>query len=206
MGKPIDGSTADDANPSGGTGEPATGGDGTPVVNLDGIEPANDAGSGTGNHSGGTGRKRGRPRKDRSGDGSSSAGSDTASGTGTSSQKRKKAHSATLDVGTISLVCSFVSGFVAARAKEPTLKLDDAEAAQVGEAVANVGKFYDIPVSPVMQAWIALGMTVGSIYAGKIAAIKMRGGNRPSSAEPSETVPNVAPFIRPAVSPVTAAE
>lgn len=69
---------------------------------------------------------------------------------------------------------SFATGFVAARAKEPTLKLDDSEAVEVAQAVANVGQHYNVPVSPVTQAWIGLGMTVGSIYAGKFAAIKFK--------------------------------
>lgn len=83
---------------------------------------------------------------------------------------------------------AFASGFVAARAKEPTLKLDDDEATQVAEAVANVGKHYNIPVSPVTQAWIGLGMTIGSIYAGKIAAIKFRKEMSPTPSEPQEPV------------------
>lgn len=70
-----------------------------------------------------------------------------------------------------------MSGFVAARAKEDALKLDEDEATQVAEAVANVGKHYDVPISPVTQAWVALGMTVGGIYAAKIAAIKLKNSN-----------------------------
>lgn len=69
---------------------------------------------------------------------------------------------------------SFATGFIAARAKEPTLKLNDDEATQVAEAAANVGKHYNVPISPITQAWLGLGMTVGSIYAGKLAAINMR--------------------------------
>jgi hypothetical protein len=46
-----------------------------------------------------------------------------------------------------------------------------------------VAQHYDVPVSPVVQAWMALGMTVGSIYAGKIASIKFRKQSENASKE-----------------------
>jgi hypothetical protein len=64
-------------------------------------------------------------------------------------------------------------GFVAGRAKQPLLALDDDEAGKISEAAANVGKHYDVPVSPVTQAWIGLAFTIGGIYSAKLAAIKM---------------------------------
>jgi hypothetical protein len=63
--------------------------------------------------------------------------------------------------------------FIAERAKQPLLALDDAEARKIADAMANVGKHYDIPVSPVTQAWIALVGTIGAIYYAKIAVIRM---------------------------------
>lgn len=201
MRKQDSGSPDRDGTNAGGNSEPdgnePSGNSGTPIVNLAELEPKPDTGGNAGSTPGKRGR--GRPRKDGSSGGSSSGNAsgsgDNRTKAGNKRRSRKAENSAALDVGTISLVLTFISGAVAARAKEPTLKLDDAEAAQVAQATANVAAFYDIPVSPVTQAWLALGMTVGSIYAGKIAAIKMRqsaGGNRQS-----EDVPNVAPFIRP---------
>lgn len=64
-------------------------------------------------------------------------------------------------------------GFVAGRTKQPLLALDDDESAKISEAAANVAKHYDVPVSPVTQAWIGLAFTVGGIYSAKLAAIKM---------------------------------
>lgn len=71
------------------------------------------------------------------------------------------------------MLLAMASGFIAAKAKEPLLALDDEEAAKVSVAAANVAKHYDIPVSPLAQAWMGLGMTLGSIYAAKIAALKL---------------------------------
>ncbi|MGE3387941.1 MAG: hypothetical protein AB7K41_14520 [Bdellovibrionales bacterium] len=92
---------------------------------------------------------------------------------------------------------SFFTGFVAARAGEPTLALDESEATQVAEAVSNVGKHYNIPVSPVTQAWIGLGMTVASIYGGKFAAIKFRKEMKVEPApKPEAVVSNIMTKIR----------
>lgn len=70
------------------------------------------------------------------------------------------------------------------------MKLDDDEAVQVAEAAANVGKHYNVPISPITQAWVGLGMTVGSIYAGKIAAIKFKREASKPTAQPRPAQPS----------------
>lgn len=64
----------------------------------------------------------------------------------------------------------------------PGLALDAGEAAMIAQAAQNVAVHYDVPVSPVAQAWIGLAGTVGMIYSAKIAAIRI------SRAAPVETV------------------
>lgn len=165
--KPATGKSTGDGGsvgkPSSGADTAAAAGTGTAAgtgaaIDPGSIEPVADAGADKPK------RGRGRPKS-------------TGAGAGESKPKRgrpKKASTADLDVGTITLALGFVSGFISTRFNEPILKLDDDEAAQIADATANVAKHYDVPVSPLTQAWVALGMTVGSIYAGKIAAIKFR--------------------------------
>lgn len=157
-------------------------------IDPNAIQPAADAAGNRGR----TGRPRGRPRKDGKPAGSAdNAGSEPKPG------RPKKAPAAALDVPSLTLVLSFFTGFVAARAGEPTLALDESEATQVAEAVSNVGKHYNIPVSPVTQAWIGLGMTVASIYGGKFAAIKFRKEMKVEPApKPEAVVSNIMTKIR----------
>lgn len=112
---------------------------------------------------------KGKPRGPRS-DGS---GSGTGDGTGTAA-RAKKAPASDLDVGTVTLIVSFLGGAIAARAKQPALALDHDESARIADATVNVAKHYNIPVSPLAQAWMALGMTVGTIYSAKIMAVRMQ--------------------------------
>lgn len=148
-------------------------------IDPNSVQPAADRDGNRGR----TGRPRGRPRKDGKPAGTAepaAAGSEPKPG------RPKKAAAAALDVPSLTLVLSFFTGFVAARAGEPTLALDESEATQVAEAVSNVGKHYNIPVSPVTQAWIGFGMTVASIYGGKLAAIKFRKEMKPAAVSGAE--------------------
>jgi hypothetical protein len=62
--------------------------------------------------------------------------------------------------------------FLAERAKQPLLALSPDESDKIANAAANVAKHYDIPISPLTQAWLALAGTVGAIYFSKIAVIR----------------------------------
>lgn len=63
--------------------------------------------------------------------------------------------------------------FLSGKLKAPELALDQAETDQIAAAVANVGKYYDVPVSPVTQAWLGLATTIGGIYYAKVAAMRI---------------------------------
>jgi hypothetical protein len=116
-------------------------------------------------------RGRGRPRKSP---GDSAGGSSTAARTGNkSSRAEKEKASVALDVGTISFAVNMFGSFIAARSKQPKLELDEEESGKIAERVAHVGSFYNVPVSPVSQAWIGLAGCIGAIYWGKIAALKI---------------------------------
>lgn len=142
---------------------------GTLVIDPNTVQPASGAASGTGK------RRRGRPSNaDRAASGAAPA---------KPARVKKEASAPVLDIGTLTLITSFVGGVIAAR--NAKLALDDQEAEEIARAAANVGQHYNVPVSPVQQAWIGLGMTVGSIYAGKILAIRM------SRAEPEK--PSASP-------------
>lgn len=65
-----------------------------------------------------------------------------------------------------------IGAFIAVRAKQPALELDESETEKIAGAAANVAKHYDVPISSVTQAWFGLAATVGSIYYGKIVAIR----------------------------------
>lgn len=119
-------------------------------------------------------RGRGRPRKDGTtgpatgGTGRGGASAGTASG-----RKEKIKAPSHLDIGTISLGVSMFGAFIAKRTHQPALALDEQESKAIAEAAANVAKHYDIPVSPVAQAWIALAGTIGTIYFAKISALRL---------------------------------
>ena len=63
--------------------------------------------------------------------------------------------------------------FMAARVRQPALELDTDECEMIAKSLANVGKHYDVPVSPLTQAWLGLAYTVGMIYSAKIISIRM---------------------------------
>lgn len=128
-----------------------------------------------------TGRKRGRP-----------AGTGGKSRTAAPARKAEKTSSLPIDVGTVQMFVAMGGAFIAARAKAPEIALDDEEAKQIAAALVNVGKHYNVPVSPIQQAWMGLAFTVGSIYFGKVALLRMaRAANPPSVANtPSAAAPD----------------
>lgn len=66
-----------------------------------------------------------------------------------------------------------LGAFIAARAKEPRLKLDEEECKDIASKAENVASYYNVPVSPVMQAWIGLIGCIGATYYAKIAALRL---------------------------------
>ena len=117
-------------------------------------------------------RGRGRPPKSASGTGSVAGKPSGKPGTRRPERTKNQA-SLGLDVGTITLGVSMFGAFIANRAKQPMLKLDDDEATQIAEASANVASHYNVPISPVAQAWIGLAGTIGAIYFAKVSAIRL---------------------------------
>jgi hypothetical protein len=112
-------------------------------------------------------RGRGRPRKDGAvGGGAGEARSGSGSG-------KKASNASNLDVGTVTFVVGMVGAFVAQRVGQPALALDQTESRAIADAAANVAKHYDIPISPVYQAWLGLATTIGTIYMTKIALLRM---------------------------------
>lgn len=76
--------------------------------------------------------------------------------------------------------------FIAARAKEPRLKLDANECHGIARGVEHVASYHNIPMSPYAQAWIGLVGVIGAAYYGKIIAIRfenaMKADDRPPVA------------------------
>lgn len=79
-----------------------------------------------------------------------------------------------------------VGGFISKTTRQPGLALDDDETTLIAKSAENVARFYDVPISPVQQAWCGLAMTVGAIYAAKISAIKLMKAAEKTPANVSE--------------------
>ena len=79
----------------------------------------------------------------------------------------------------------------------PEMEIDKAEANALATAVAEVNKFYNVPMSPELMAWTGLFMCAGSIYGPRFAAIKMRRAFEAGMVEPGPNAPE-AEAARPA--------
>lgn len=139
-----------------------SGGDSGNVVDPSNVEPVK--------------RGRGRPRKSDDGnstsDGNKSGKSASARNTTRTNNSAKKA-STVVNTDGLAFAIGIIGNFIAARSKMEALALDEDEQKQIAEATGNVLKLYEIPVSEKTAAWSGLAMTLGTIYGGKIAAIKL---------------------------------
>lgn len=67
---------------------------------------------------------------------------------------------------------------------EPLLKVDEAEAKAVAEAVAEVAKHYNVAPDPKTQAWINLALIVGTVY-GPRGYMLYTGARPPNAVAPA---------------------
>lgn len=59
-------------------------------------------------------------------------------------------------------------GMAAAFLQTPELAIDGEEAKLLADAIAEVGKHYNIAPDPVTQAWLNLSMVVGAVYGPRV--------------------------------------
>jgi hypothetical protein len=122
------------------------------------IDPAEISGSGTGGGAD-SGADTGKPKGKR------------GRKKGSTSAKKK----ADLDLSALNSLLFTCHVYLAKAVKAPELELSVDEATNMGNAVANVARFYDFSASEKTIAWGQLALTVGFIYAPRVYAISERG-------------------------------
>ena len=154
VGKPIFSFTDD--NPETGTGGRGAGA-GSGTINPETIAGSDNSGPGSG-------------RKQRSDKGQ-------PRGSRKSSASTQKAP---LDLGFIELLLTSIHVGVASFVHMPEMELTPEEVHRFALSAQNVAQYYDIPVSPKTQAWLALGTVAVQIYGTRLAA---------NALKPAETKP-----------------
>ena len=159
---PINGTDSGTGNVDG--GEPIARTDGLIVVNPADIGGPASAGSGADN-SGDAPKRRGRK-----------PGSRSATGKG-----------AALDINGVEHILFSAHTILAAVSKSPEMALDQSEAHQLAEAIANVSRHYDVAATQKTMDWTNLLMCMGLIYGTRIMAIR---NNRARQARERRNTPD----------------
>lgn len=144
-----------DPRPNGGNGKQPDNSVTGPNVTVD---PATLAGSSTGSEPGSGKRKRGRPP---------GSGNKSKSSGGT-------APKTPLDLGFFQFGILGIHTALAAITKIPEIALSEPEAETLAKAMANVAQYYPVAIDAKTQAWMALVMTAGTMYAPRFIAYTVR--------------------------------
>lgn len=174
------GSGQPNGSTDGGNTPPASGNDGGASPSIGGL-PVTDPGRNDDSPANATGsdgpRKRGRKP-------------------GTKNSTQKAANPVT--VTGLEKVLYAIHATAASALKAPELELDQTEARNLAEAVAEVQRHYNAVIDPKMMAWIGLFGVAGTIYGPRVAAMRIRKGmEKQMRALQPRPVPNPPPTASP---------
>lgn len=91
---------------------------------------------------------------------------------------------------------------LAAAVKTPELELDKTEAELLAKNIAAVNAHYGKVIDPKIMAWTGLIMACGTVYAPRVAAIRLRMSMEPKAPKPQRnspplrSVPTQAPSVQ----------
>lgn len=181
MGTKPDGTLGEPGISASGTGPNSSGEPPIPVIENGNVDPStvtatSERKSNRGGARSGAGRKPGNP---------------ASSGPATPSAKKTR-DKVVVDAGLINMAVAMATGWIAARYKDEATReimtLDASETENIAKAATHVASFYNVPVSPLTQAWMALGGVCFAIYSPRVMGLKARAAlaRKPAPVQPAQ--------------------